>query len=456
MEFQAWKRTQQPENPKLMTKARHVRMFPTPEQVRVLDKWFLACKKTWNMEAHLVGTERCEPDAMKLEKQCVTKAGLQGHKRAQWVTQCPSAIRKKTTRQFAAAHKTAVKNVGAGNFTVRPQSYKDRARGMIGVEHQYTTLSLGRTTKDSWVTFYKPTTVTTESGTLYPGTIRLAPIKKKDRRPVQYEGQDMNVVKKMGRYYLVVPFSSPTAAPATAAGLQAIQPKDIIALDPGIRTFMTGYCPADGQVLEYGKESALRTKLSAARNHIRGIDSKLSHPNCTYQEAARRVVEQSNHATTLEECKATQQKIRREYHRRISRLRAGRRKYERRLDNLITDFHWKTCSELLSRFKHVILPPFSSRCACRLDLPGDYKLYAKNLNHFNFRQRLLQKTWQYPESRVWIGGEHYTTRTCGSCGKLNTVGGAETFHCRYCHLVCGRDANASRNIYMKMCFGTSK
>jgi hypothetical protein len=50
------------------------------------------------------------------------------------------------------------------------------------------------------------------------------------------------------------------------------------------------------------------------------------------------------------------------------------------------------------------------------------KAYAKSLDHFSFRQRLLQKTWEFPGSRVWIGGEHYTTLMCGACGKCNTVG----------------------------------
>jgi hypothetical protein len=47
-------------------------------------------------------------------------------------------------------------------------------------------------------------------------------IRKKDRHPVQYEHQDMNVVKKMGRYYLVIPFSSQVVAPTAVSNSKTL------------------------------------------------------------------------------------------------------------------------------------------------------------------------------------------------------------------------------------------
>ena len=45
--------------------------------------------------------------------------------------------------------------------------------------------------------------------------------------------------------------------------------------------------------------------------------------------------------------------------------------------------------------------------------------------------------------------EAYTTKTCGSCGHLNTVGSSKVFRCSECGLHCDRDLHAARNIYMK-------
>lgn len=64
-------------------------------------------------------------------------------------------------------------------------------------------------------------------------------------------------------------------------------------------------------------------------------------------------------------------------------------------------------------------------------------------------------SWKYPESFYWKGGEQCTTKACGLCGSMSdTIGASETFECVECGFVCGRDANASRNILVKNLFGT--
>ena len=46
--------------------------------------------------------------------------------------------------------------------------------------------------------------------------------------------------------------------------------------------------------------------------------------------------------------------------------------------------------------------------------------------------------------------EPFTSKTCGSCGKLNAgLGGDRVFHCSSCDLYIDRDMNGARNIFLR-------
>lgn len=42
-----------------------------------------------------------------------------------------------------------------------------------------------------------------------------------------------------------------------------------------------------------------------------------------------------------------------------------------------------------------------------------------NWSHFRFRQLLLSKSREYPDCKVIICDEHYTSKTCGACGFIH-------------------------------------
>jgi putative transposase len=70
--------------------------------------------------------------------------------------------------------------------------------------------------------------------------------------------------------------------------------------------------------------------------------------------------------------------------------------------------------------------------------------------HYRFRQRLLQKSREYPWCRVIIVNEANTSKICGMCGQINSkLGGRKTFHCSHCKMRCDRDVNVARNILLR-------
>jgi putative transposase len=76
---------------------------------------------------------------------------------------------------------------------------------------------------------------------------------------------------------------------------------------------------------------------------------------------------------------------------------------------------------------------------------------ARNMltwSHYRFKTRLMNKAREYPNFRVIICGEEYTSQTCSECGYLyRKVGGAKEFKCPGCHQES--DFNAARNILLK-------
>jgi transposase len=372
-----------------------------------------------------------------------------------------------------------------------------RSGAAFGFEAQYTTLHVSDRSSDCWVRIHTPDTPREERGTLFAGRIKLQRPHRKDRDPIhgileacrpggrggdreRGEGEEevgkaggMTIVRKRGRYTLCIPvfhrapddtvvaasLSRETGKEAGGGGKRKktekpprttpdgddggeIDETKIVALDPGVRTFLTGFCPGTGETLEFGPRSDLKDRLDRANRKRAGIEERIAERK---KEGVRRDGSEAYRA----------------FHRKMRGLRNGIRKYAGRAENLMQQFHAKTACDLLERFEHVILPRFSTRNIHKLKLPKAEERFAKQLNHFKFRGVLQDKTWKYSGRVVWLCSEFQTTMCCGRCGVLNRdVGSSETFRCAEtrggkCPLEeAPRDAHAARNIYLKTCFGS--
>jgi transposase len=62
----------------------------------------------------------------------------------------------------------------------------------------------------------------------------------------------------------------------------------------------------------------------------------------------------------------------------------------------------------------------------------------------------LHKAREYPNCKVILVTEEYTTMTCGKCGFLKkNIGKNKVYNCDKCNSIFDRDFNAARNILIK-------
>jgi putative transposase len=189
----------------------------------------------------------------------------------------------------------------------------------------------------------------------------------------------------------------------------------VIALDPGVRTFMTGY-DQSGKTFRWGYHDMSRICRLAI--HYDKLQSKLT-------------------------------KVK--HHQRYKMRKAARRIQER-IRDLITEVHRKLARFLCSNYQVILLPEFNTKdMVKRFSRRISRKTVRQMVTwaHYRFRQFLLHKQHEFG-CKVFICDEAYTSKTCGNCGHIHQrLGGAEIFKCPECGRIADRDTHAARNILLR-------
>jgi transposase len=186
--------------------------------------------------------------------------------------------------------------------------------------------------------------------------------------------------------------------------------RNIIILDPGLRTFMTGLSEKESINIGTNVHDTIKDKIK----RLNKIKSNEKIPN----------------------------KIKKKNETRINR----------KIRNLIDDLHWKTIGFLTSTFKNVLLGDMSAKSIVKKSnsfLSKEAKTACLRTRFYEFKQRLEYKCLLTKTNFRYVD-EKYTSKLCSNCGNYNDkLKGEKVYDCSNCKLKLDRDVNACRNIMFK-------
>ena len=220
------------------------------------------------------------------------------------------------------------------------------------------------------------------------------------------EVRDSRLAYDAGEWYLCVAYHAPQTPPAS-------QLTRIVALDPGVRTFLTMFS---------------ETSFGWLGHHDIGRIQRL----CTHLDALLSDI-----------AKAPRRKK--------AGMRRAANKIRRRIQNLVKELHCKLAHFLCTQFDVILLPTFETK---QMTTRAGRKLRKKSvrqiltLSHYKFKQRLLDKANQLGKIVVQVS-ESYTSKTVSWTGELVTkLGGSKVITASDGSRM-DRDLNGARGILVR-------
>ena len=224
-----------------------------------------------------------------------------------------------------------------------------------------------------------------------------------------------------GRYYMIVPFVTKIK--------EKKKNEKIIALDPGVRTFQTGF-DNFGKFTEYGKGDSLKLFKNAKK--------------C---DKIQSDIDKNKNKSINEKLKKERKKLKKKRY----KLKKKYQKYQNRIQGLKEAFHKSVAKDLCETNNQILISKFLVKGMIK---KWERKIHSTTVrkmlhwSHFQFRQTLKHLA-QKDSVQVHEVSEHYTSCTCGSCGKIDwKLGKKDHFNCKYCNFSLPRDYNGARNIFL--------
>ncbi len=216
---------------------------------------------------------------------------------------------------------------------------------------------------------------------------------------------DSRLMSNNGNYYLCAAHKV-AKSPAENQGR-------VVALDPGVRTFVTFF--SETSIGKIGHSDFSR--IQRLCQHLDNLKSKISKANGGQKrripKAARRMVI--------------------------------------KIQNLISELHHKTARFLVDNFDVILLPTFET---AQMSKKGSRKIRSKTVrnlltfSHYRFKEFLKHKAQETGKIVVDVC-EAYTSKTVSWTGELVNIGGSKRIKSKVDGRTMDRDINGARGIFLR-------
>jgi putative transposase len=372
-------------------KGRKIRLYPNSHQRQLLRSWFGTARWTYNRALDLVHLNpNLRFDKTSLSQRCVNRDVFQNTGLA-WILETPAAIRQAAAFDLLDAHKSALaryrselqQHGQAHPFEMSYRSKKDSSQSIV-INHRDIRV-MGKSCR-----FFPH---------FLPGSIATT----QSIPPINHDCH-LQWLPKLNHFYLCIPLDIEMQSEIqTLPILDSIVYRRTVSIDPGVITFATLY-DSWGYCSKWGHHDISR--IYRLCHHYDRLQSQWCQPDVRHQK-------------------------------RYRLKRAGAR-LQWKIRNLVDDLHKKLAKFLCENYQRIIIPKFETqgmiqRGQRRLNSATARKMVT--WAHYRFQRRLIAKAQEYPNCRVLVVDEAYTSKTCGRCGRINqNLGGKRIFQCTQCGL----------------------
>lgn len=347
-------------------KSRKIQIYPSPELNRVWKQWNAACRYAYNQA---IAWLKLNGSTGKLKiRDIIMQSDL-----PQWVKDTPCHIRQNAIFDAHRAYKVS-KNCKFRSCRAPSQTIKFNDSNYSSGTW-YSRLTKG-------LTF-----------------IASEPVPQQCRYATQ-------LIKCKGKWFAVFPEQAPKTPSKSDR---------IIALDPGVRTFLTGF---DGsKFLEFGCGDMSR--ITRLCQHLDNLMSRAAI------------------------CKNRRQ--RQKMYKAAGRMRT-------KIQDLVNETHKQTACYLTQNYRIIFLPTFETSQMVQIVLRKIRSKTARAMltwAHYRFKLFLKQAAIRRGCTVVDVT-EEYTSKTCVRCGHVHAkLGGSKKFKCPSCGHELPRDFNGAFGIMLK-------
>nr|WP_242030686.1 MULTISPECIES: transposase [unclassified Limnothrix] len=354
-------------------RSRKIRIFLNPDQKALLKQWFGVSRYVYNATI-----KHLQEPGTKANWMAVAPIILGAL--PEWAKPVPYQIKKIAVKDACTAVREAKKG-----FKKDGQIRKCRFRSR----------------KDRQQTIYIPKSAISENGVYY--TI-LGKAALKESIPDGFS--DGRLTLAYGEYYLI-----------TSTEVQPIQSENqgrVVALDPGVRTFMTFF--AESSYGWIGNDSNLLIQKLCFK-----LDRLISK---------------------ITKAKSAQKR----------RLKKAADRLRSKVQHLVKELHHKTARFLTENFDVILLPSFESSqmvSKSRRKIKSKTVRQMLTLSHYQFKRHLEWKAWELGKIALTNINEAYTSKTVSWTGEIVKIGGSRVIKSKVDGRSMNRDLNGARGIFLR-------